>query len=241
MQFYPPAEPYQGKYKTMPNSVVERNRKTGSERVIFKTADPGPITDSAMRDLIDWYDAEIQGNPWGVAVACEFVFRFLAIHPFQDGNGRLGRGLFLLALLQSSDETLARVARYIAIDRQIERHKEEYYYVLQQCSGGVFHQDPREYKIELFLRYMIKILLLSLKDIEVYKNRFELIQGLPESAVKMWECFKEHPEKRLAMRQLVDLTGLPKRTAIFAVNALLENSLVQKYGRGAGTSYQMVF
>lgn len=241
MQFYPPAEPYQGKYKVMPNSVIERNHNTGVQRVVFKTADPGPITEAAMGELMGWYNAEIQENSWSVAVACEFVFRFLAIHPFQDGNGRLGRGLFLLALLQSPDEPLVRVARYIAIDRQIERHKEEYYYVLQQCSGGVFHQNSREYRMELFLRYMIKILLLSLKDIDFYKDRYDIIHNLPDSAVRVWECFKDFPEKRLATQALIKKTGLPRRTTIFALNTLLKKSLVQKYGQGAGTRYQMAF
>jgi len=80
-----------GEYKDKPNSVVEENHDTGERKNIFKTADPGIITQMAMKELIDWYNKTIQEEPWPIAVAVEFVFRFLAIHPFQDGNGRLGR------------------------------------------------------------------------------------------------------------------------------------------------------
>lgn len=81
-----------GDYKQHPNSVVEENHNTGKKKTIFKTANPGVETNLAMRDLIAWYNEAIHKEPWSIAVACEFVFRFLAIHPFQDGNGRLGPG-----------------------------------------------------------------------------------------------------------------------------------------------------
>lgn len=241
LKFYPPAHYYLGKYKTISNSVVEKNAKTKTERIVFKTADPGPITEVAMQELIGWYNDNIQNNAWSIAVASEFVFRFLAIHPFQDGNGRLGRGLFLLTLLQSPDQSLSTLSRYIAIDRQIEKHKQEYYHVLQQCSGGIFHQDPKEYQIDYFLKYMIKILNLALKDIDVYQSRHAAIQKLSDAAFKVLNCFKEHPEKRLQTKDIIELTHLPRRTVIHGMNTLLKNSLIQKQGQGAGTRYQIIF
>ena len=60
--------------------------------------------------LTPWSSAQLWPScehPWPLLVATEFVFRFLAIHPFYDGNGRLGRALFILALLQSVDKYLA--------------------------------------------------------------------------------------------------------------------------------------
>ncbi|WP_083821314.1 Fic family protein [Candidatus Odyssella thessalonicensis] len=57
-----------------------------------------------------------------MAVASEFVFHFLFIHPFQDGNGRLGRELFALALLQSNQEAIKFVMPLIAINQHIENH-----------------------------------------------------------------------------------------------------------------------
>jgi len=241
LRYYPPAQHYLGCYKTVTNSVVERNHKTNEERIVFKTADPGPITEVAMNDLVSWYNRVALDQPWSVAIACEFVFRFLAIHPFQDGNGRLGRGLYLLALLQSPNKALSQLARYLAIDRQIERHKAEYYYILQQCSGGVFFEDPQKYKIELFLKYMIKILNHAINGIDLTHQRYMAIQKLSESSLKVLECFKEFPEKRLQTKDIESYTKLPRRTIIYSLNNLVEKNLLQKKGEGAGTRYQIIF
>ena len=95
LKYYSPANFHLGRYKVVPNSVIERNPRTGEERTILKTSDPGPLTELAMDELLNWYNAILPSTPWTLAVASEFVFRFLACHPFQDGNGRIGRSLFL--------------------------------------------------------------------------------------------------------------------------------------------------
>jgi Fic family protein len=87
LSFYPPAAFHAGGYKTSPNQVVSINHDTGERRVVLDPASPGPRTEAAMRDLIVWYNHAVAEHPWPLLVATEFVFRFLAIHPFQDGNG----------------------------------------------------------------------------------------------------------------------------------------------------------
>ncbi|MEI8321447.1 MAG: Fic family protein [Alphaproteobacteria bacterium] len=233
--------PYIGAYKIQPNSVVERNLRTKETRVVFKTSDAGPITEAAMHDLVSWHNTALSSDPWPMAVTCEFVYRFLAIHPFQDGNGRLGRGLFLLALLQSNDNAIAGVIPYIAIDRHIEKHREEYYAVLNKCSNGIYHQDPRKYQMEYFLRFMIKILQKSLGDIDVYYSRYAAISLLSEGASKIYECFKNYPELRLTRQEIVKITGLPIRTVGYGLSQLTETTLIQRYGQGAGVRYQITF
>ncbi|MFH1226408.1 MAG: Fic family protein [Planctomycetota bacterium] len=61
-----------------------------------------------------------------------FVFDFLCIHPFSDGNGRVSRLLTVLLLHQSG----YTVGRYISIERLIEESKETYYEVLRKTSQG---------------------------------------------------------------------------------------------------------
>ena len=241
MSPYQKAQQYSGVYKVQSNSVVEENHATGARRLVFATADPGPITNAAMKNLVDWYNETQPLNPWPLAVTCELVYRFLAIHPFQDGNGRLGRGLFLLSLLQSKSETLAFVARYLAIDRCIEKNKEEYYMVLNRCSDGQFKQDPHEYKLEYFLQYMTKIMLEAIELITILKKRFQAEQNLSPTAHQVLQCFRDFPEIRLGVGQITDQTSIPRRTATYALASLLEAGLIQKYGQGAGTKYQLTF
>lgn len=241
MAYYPKANPYAGKYKTQPNSVIEYNEKTKERRVVFETAPAGPITQAAMRDLIGWYNATLSLSPWAIAVACEFVYRFLSIHPFQDGNGRLGRGLFLLSLLHSQSEAISFVSRYLPIDRFVEKYRQEYYFTLNRCSSGKFQQDPKKYHIEHFLMFMVKILREAMNYLFVLRKRYAAEKLLSPSASTVLKCFRDFPELRLTSGRIEAETKLPKRTIAYSLSTLVEKSLIQKYGQGAGTRYQLVF
>jgi Fic family protein len=174
-------------------------------------------------------------------VATEFVFRFLAIHPFQDGNGRLGRALFILTLLQSDDKYIKKITPYIAIDRHIEQNRSLYYTTLHQCSEGKFHDDPQKYKIEPLAWFFIKILRSSLADIEVYRNRYAELQKLSESALAVLNCFKSSPEKRLKVSDIEKDTGIARRTVQYSLQTLTKMEFIQKLGQKAGTRYQLIF
>ena len=241
MQPYLKESPYVGHYKIQPNSVVETNQLTGATREVFKTADPGVITQVAMHELMTWYNQAINNQAGSLPVICEWVYRFLAIHPFQDGNGRLGRGLFLLALLQSHEIYLPYLARYLSIDRQIEKHKEEYYFVLNACSNGQYCQEPSNYKIDIFLGFMLKMITRALDDITVYQQRYDTTQTLSDNALAVLTCFKEHPEIRLTTKMLLEYTHLPRRTLIYQLTLLTQKGLIQRYGTASTARYQLVF
>ena len=241
MSPYKQAIVYAGKYKTQSNSVIEHNNSTKESRVVFKTADPGPITSAAMRDLIKWYNHNMPIAPWPLAVTAELVYRFLAIHPFQDGNGRMGRAIFLMSLLHSRSNAISFVAKYIAIDRYIEKHKEEYYLVLNSCSDGVFKENPLNYKIHIFLKFMLKILNESLEGVDLYRKKFKAENALSISAHTVLNCFKENPAMRLTTAIIMQETTLPRRTVVYTLNNLLDAQLIQKYGQGPTTRYQLCF
>lgn len=241
LSHYKSAHHYAGKYKEQPNYVVQENQKAGERRVVFKTADAGPITQAAMADLMQWYQDIYPYELKSIPIAVEFTYRFLAIHPFQDGNGRLGRGLFLLLLLQSGSEVLSTVARYLPIDRYIERYKEEYYFVLNRCSGGVFKQNPSEYHISYFLEFMIKVLSASLDSIHIYRQKHESMKKLSDTAKLVLKCFKEHPEIKLNTSKIVEETKLAPRTVKYSLTTLLNFKLIQQLGQGSATKYQLTF
>jgi Fic family protein len=74
-----------GIYKTRPNSVITRY----GDR--FEYASPEE-TSSLMSDLVDWYNAaEQEGKLSPVELAALFHYRYIRIHPFEDGNGRIAR------------------------------------------------------------------------------------------------------------------------------------------------------
>jgi Fic family protein len=241
LKYHAPAAYHLGRYKVVPNSVIERDATTGDERTVLQTSDPGPITDTAVADMIAWYNRTLREHPWPIAVGCELVFRFLSCHPFQDENGRLGRALFLLALLQCADPNLNRVAPYCAVDRFIEQNKTEYYAVLARVSDGKFNPDPKKYRIELFLAFVLKAMNAALDSIEFYKKRVDLIRDLSVSATAVLQCFKDMPEQRLTPKLIRKETHLPERTISRILRSLVDAGLIQRHGRGPATRYQLVF
>ena len=88
---------HKGEYKKHANAV-EVSFPDGSKQVIFRTTEPGFATDDAMRALIHWFNEENKVHP--IIKNAAFVYDFLSIHPFQDGNGRLSRLLTTLLLLR---------------------------------------------------------------------------------------------------------------------------------------------
>ena len=241
LKHYPPAEHYAGAYKTVINKVISRNNETGEEHPVLEPTDPGVMTDTAMRELVDWYNETIDTYHWPLLVAVEFTFRFLAIHPFQDGNGRLGRALFLLILLQSGDKYLEEIASYIALDRKIEQNKSQYYTVLHQCSDGKFRPDAKLYKFDIVVLFFLKIVEAAIADIDIYRKKYENLRLLSESAVAVLECFKSNPEKKLKVADIEKTTDLPRRTIQFALKTLTEKTFLQRLGGGAGSRYQLIF
>ena len=84
-----------GKYKSFPNSVRLQNGE------IFNYASPSE-TPALMNDLLNWYNAATEDkNQSPAEVAAEFHYRFVCIHPFDDGNGRISRLLMNYHLIKS--------------------------------------------------------------------------------------------------------------------------------------------
>jgi len=241
LRHYPKASHYSGKYKSNTNKVVMIDHNSGERTTVLDPASPGPITDAAMRDLADWYNSAIQESPWPLLIASEFTFRFLAIHPFQDGNGRLSRGLFLLILLQSNDKYISEVAKYISIDRHIEQNRSAYYLALRQGSDGKFKQDQKKYRLEPITSFFIRSFEKSLDDIEIYRNKFNKLQSLTDIEKQVLISFKSSPEKKLRASDIKKDTNLNIRTIQKAIKKLSEMGFLQKLGRGPQTRYRLMF
>jgi Fic family protein len=108
-----------GKYKTQPNHVLTKTGET------FYFASPEE-TPSKMHDLMQWYEiekAKTERNP--IILAAEFHYKFIRIHPFDDGNGRTARLLMNLILMRFDFPP--------AIIKTND--KENYYTVLRQADG----------------------------------------------------------------------------------------------------------
>ena len=82
-----------GDYKTAPNNV----RTSTGETYYFTPPDQ---VKSAMSDLIDWYKSKEREGEHPIIIAATFHYRFVRIHPFDDGNGRMARLLMNMILIK---------------------------------------------------------------------------------------------------------------------------------------------
>lgn len=127
-----------GQYKTTPNHV---KTKTGE---MFYFASPEE-TPAKMADLMDWYKEEsVKEDVNPILLAIEFHYRFIRIHPFDDGNGRLARLLMNFVLMQFGYPPAV-----------VKTHdKENYYTALQQADAG---------NLDFFFDYISALVLHSLE------------------------------------------------------------------------------
>ena len=82
-----------GEYKTTPNNVLTSTGET------YYFAPPEQVK-PAMSDLIDWYRTQQAEREHPIIIAATVHYRFVRIHPFDDGNGRMARLLMNLILIR---------------------------------------------------------------------------------------------------------------------------------------------
>ena len=146
-----------GRFKNVENSIQEI-RADGVRVVRFQTVS-ALDTPAAMKELHERFAAASESGAHHplLLVGC-YVFDFLAIHPFRDGNGRISRLLTLLALYQAGYE----IGGYVSLERLIDQTRDTYYDALQAAGHG-WHED--EHNIEPWLRYFLGILTAAYKEL----------------------------------------------------------------------------
>ncbi len=127
-----------GDWKTRNNEIIEIH-PDGRRSVRFQPPPPDRIP-QLMSDLcLGYRSARSNDLLPDLFLAATFVFDFLCIHPFRDGNGRVSRLLFLLLLYQHRYS----VGRYISLEKIVEDSREDYYEALKKSSVG-WHQQTHD-------------------------------------------------------------------------------------------------
>ena len=97
-------------------------------------------TPAAVERICSEYANQVNAGAYDpLLVSLVFVFDFVSIHPFNDGNGRMGRLLTLLLMYRSGYD----VGKYISIEKEIERTKETYYEALAASFFGLAGRRKR--------------------------------------------------------------------------------------------------
>jgi len=218
-----------GKYKSSDNIVVARG-DDGKEVVLFRPTQPW-LVKKEMDDILAWTsDVLDKKTVHPILAIANFIFEFLAIHPFHDGNGRLSRALTNLLLLQTGYAYIP----YVSLEEMIEKNREEYYLSLR---GAQRHHKTENEDITTWILFLLDALLTQAEKSRglIEKDRPE--QTLSEKQILVLRLFDQ--SKTLSPRDIALLVPtIPLPTIKQALGRLVKLDLVQRTGLGRATRYQ---
>jgi Fic family protein len=222
-------EGHRGKYKTHENKVVARDTNGEIIGIVFETASPFD-TPRLMADLVAWFRMEQESRTLHPLLAIAvFIVTFLAIHPFEDGNGRLSRVLTTLLLLQAGYAYVP----YSSLESVIEQNKGGYYIALRQTQITI-HTEQQDW--EPWLLFFLRSLHAQVKRLEKkVENEKIVLAALPDLSLRILELIRERG--RLTLKSAVELTGANRNTAKLHFQKLLDAGHLKRYGAGRGVWY----
>jgi Fic family protein len=220
-----------GKYKDIPNNVIEKNLETGEEKVWFKTTPPGPQTEAAMFDLVKDFDEQTRSKSLHpLLIISTFIVHFLAIHPFRDGNGRLSRLMTTWLLLRAGYHW----AQYSSHEKVIEDNKERYYFALRNTQK-TFGQKTIRY--DAWLEFFLMVVEKQIDYLRVQITKQSPNSALNDNESRVYELIKEHGIAAPAfIRKHVAMTPDGLRSLL---QRLVERKLVQAIGKNRGRQYKI--
>lgn len=220
---------HRGSYKIAPNSIVAFDEKGKQIGIVFETATPFD-TPRLMTELVTWFaESTDEKRLHPLLIIAIFAVVFLAIHPFQDGNGRLSRILTTLMLLRAGYAYVP----YSSLESVIEQSKEGYYLALRQTQGTIRIDNPNW---EPWLVFFLRALQQQKQRLEKKIEREKLVvSSLPEHSVRILDYARDHG--RVSIGEMVKLTGVSRNTLKQHLRQLVEKGYLSKQGGGRSTWY----
>ncbi|MBJ6369040.1 Fic family protein [Snuella sedimenti] len=201
---------YPGKLRTRNVGIVKGSK-------VEHVAPSGSMIKGLMNDLFDYLKTD---KDVLLIKSCVFHYEFEFIHPFLDGNGRMGRLWQTLILMQKYP-----VFEYLPVESLIKENQEEYYKALS-LSDKKAHSTP-------FIEFMLGIILQALEDILKTQNR--TLTGQDRI-----ELYKDIIGNKDFSRKdyLLNYKGISQATASRDLKRAVEQGVLVKSGDKRLTKYQ---
>nr|AGS52234.1 Fic family protein [uncultured bacterium contig00056] len=247
-------ERHRGEYKKLSNSVAAFDSDGKEIGIVFETASPFD-TPRFMEELIEWTRKNLN-DPFlhPLIVIGIFIVHFLAIHPFQDGNGRLSRALTAMLLLKSGYAYVP----YSSIESIIEINKEGYYRSLRRTQKNIW-KGKIDY--EPWLSYFLTVLQKQKRNLEAkikemtaddssliirekspaygkppVKDKQPDFDKLGRNALAVLALFDD--KKEWSVPEIASTLKMNINTAAKTVKVLVEKSYLTKRGATKGAWYE---
>lgn len=219
-----------GAYKFGPNRVEAKNQKGEVVGIVF---DPTPphLVKKEMDELLMWTGMATKNSDiHPLLVIGNFIFEFLAIHPFQDGNGRLSRILTNFLLLKSGYEYVP----FVSHEQLIETKKIEYYLALNKT------QRTWKTKIEdvtPWLTYFLQIMKQHSQKALALLSQEAVEEFLSEKQTIIWRFALT--QDTFSRSDVIAATHLNARTVEHTIKKLVAMNTLERMGEGRATRYKV--
>jgi len=219
---------HRGAYKKMTNHVEAFDHNGKSLGVIFETASPFD-TPKDMAALLTWTRMQLKEKELHPLLTISvFIVHFLAIHPFQDGNGRLSRVLTNLLLLKTG----YLYVPYSSLESVIEKNKDNYYLALRRTQSSFKFEHP---DYTPWLTFFLKTLDAQKEMLARKIERENVFTKLPRLSRHIIELVKDHGE--LSKSESESITGANRNTIKKKLAELVRDNHLSRQGQGKGTRY----
>lgn len=230
-QIYAHTKAAGGRLKTEDNVIGERGAH-GVSRVIFQPP-PWRQTEGLVQGLFEGYGQAGARSAHPLVLLAVFILDLLAIHPFEDGNGRVARLLTTHELLRLG----YGVARYVSVEQRIYETRDRYYEALEASQRGWHDGD---HTIWPWVEYLASVLADAYRDFEgrvaVGRDTASMTKA---DRVRHWVLNSAPPEFSLAdVRRAVP--GVSDPSIRIALRSLRDEGRLRSEGAGRGSLWHQV-
>ena len=227
LRHVPKDERHRGEYKKLDNHVEARH-PDGRVEVVFRTTTPFD-TPRRMGELVAATNEALHGGELHPLIAiARFVVEFLAVHPFQDGNGRLSRAVTALLLLRAGYDYIP----YASVERVIEDNKVEYYRALRTSQTAML-DDPAAFGD--WLLFFLRVLRAQSRSLAGKLEVERSILRLKEIQVRVLDHVERHG--RATTTEMALALSLDPRVVRYQLALLVNLGLLQAHGERRGRNY----
>jgi len=218
-------------HKLMMQDLVENSGKYRTDGVgifdgekVVHVAPPAKRIPQLMSDLFEWLKTS---DVHPLIKSCVFHYEFEFIHPFQDGNGRMGR-LWQTVILKEWKEVFA----WLPVETLVKENQKEYYKVLGVSDSAANSTQ--------FIEFMLSVILSTIEEIDKTENEVtvKVTQKVTVNQQKIIDAIENNPH--ITQEELANIVGITRKSIISNMKTLQERGLVKRIGADKNGYWEVV-
>lgn len=215
-----------GKYKLGDNKVAATDKNGQIVGIIFEPTKPYLVV-KEMQELLDWTSEAFSEKIFHpLLIIANFILEFLAIHPFQDANGRTSRVLTNFLMLKLGYDYMS----YVSHEKFVEDNKNRYYLALNKS------QKAKNHNITPWLSFFLEIILEQVKTAVKLGDKERVEIFLSPKQLQVWQYMQTKDE--VSPKEIREDLGITTATVLQILNKLIAMEKIERLGEGRSTRYR---